>query len=1488
MSRKRCFLGRSSLVDALVAPGVSWRRGLEGGVRLGRGVVPVTVVLLLVCAPVVFASPPSMFGGEGSAAGEIRGGYAPGNGLVVQQGSGDVLVADHGNHRVDVFSADGHFLRAFGWGVLNGESELQTCTTSCRMGLSGYGAGELYAPTSIAVNASGDVYVDESFTSTTTQKEYMPVERVQEFGPSNEFLWMVGGKVNKTKGKERETEEAKKEPVTVTPEEEDLCTAASGDACGEPMEGAGPSEFDGEYPNSPAPFPLALGVAEEVWVGDHERLQSFSPAGSFLSEIGLSGVTTVGGLAVDTDASSPSHEDYYVLRPPIAPFNASQIIHPPLTGTYTLTFEGDTTAALGYDASSPEIQAALEALPSIGAGNVSVFPREISVPGSSASVTFVGALSDKDVALMIGSGGVRIEEGVQGAAAFSGSVSRLNSSGGSLGTLDTCEACHPGALAIDPATGDVFIRDQPQDSYATGEEASTLLEFGPSGEELERFGFGQVRGYAIAFGSTAKEVYALGEEDVQVFALPKPGPLEAEGNLATSVVKSTSATVMDTLDPEGKSTEYWVEYVDQGGFEHGGFANPATKKTTALTLPADFTEHVISVTVSGLKSETTYHYRLEAKSSSGALAQTGSEESSYETLPPLSIDAEFTTEVTSTTATVGAQIDPNGNETKYRFEYLTESAFIANGDSFTGPNTPIDTPEGVLVAGEEAQSVADDLRELEPSTTYVYRVLAHNAGGEKTGAAQTFTTQGVGGPLALPDDRAWEMVSPVEKDGGAPGGIDGADPFSTLAQAAADGDAITYGSTVAFDEPVSSPPGNQYISTRDATNGRAAWSTQNINIPTNSANYAATGHPPYRAFSSDLSTALVLAGEGREELHGLPIAPLPGTEAEPGFGNVYLRHDAGTGSFQALLREENSVEAPLPLEFEVSTPDLQHVVFLAGNQGDHSLYEWSEDFSHPFQQLNFLPGDAHSTTQVNGAGNGEAVNSMHALSLNGSRVVWAAGGSGSGHALYLRENVGQEQSEFGPHKECIEPEKACTVQIDALQGGSGQSGGGEFLAAASDDSRIFFTDHQRLTPESDASHAASDQSRGDLYRFEPEAEADHRLTDLTPDSTDPNGAEVLGVMGTSEDGSYIYFVANGVLGDGAEHGAKLGQCVLQTSDTSPPAGATCNLYLYHEGEILYIATLSAEDQSFGSDIRSLTGQGAGANGDWSNESYVTARVSSDGRHLLFMSHAELTGYDNTVASGNNCGVNIVGEPLSVHCAEVYLYNAEGAVLRCVSCNPTGERPLGASGVPAATMYSNGQSSGFYQSRVLSASGGRVFFDSYDSLAPQDKNGKLDVYEWEVPGEGSCEISNETYSPASGGCVSLISSGASSENSEFVDASENGDNVFFTTGESLVKKDTGSIDIYDARVGGGEPELAPPPASCEGDACQSPPPVLIDQTPASLTFSGAGNMIAPLPPAPVVVKKKATVKCPKGKILSHGKCVKRKAKKKSKKTDRRGK
>jgi hypothetical protein len=279
---------------------------------------------------------------------------------------------------------------------------------------------------------------------------------------------------------------------------------------------------------------------------------------------------------------------------------------------------------------------------------------------------------------------------------------------------------------------------------------------------------------------------------------------------------------------------------------------------------------------------------------------------------------------------------------------------------------------------------------------------------------------------------------------------------------------------------------------------------------------------------------------------------------------------------------------------------------------------------------------------------------------------------------------------------------------------------------------------------------------------------------------------------------------------------------------------------------------------------------------------MTSRVSPDGRYLAFMSQRPLTGYDNRDARSG------------VRDQEVFLYDSQGSPghqLVCASCDPSGARPQGlldpggfpgllvdrphlwggqtlAAAVPGWTKIDLVHA--LYQSRYLSNSG-RLFFNAADSLVPQDTNGTFDVYQFEFPqGPGqpasdTCTTTSSTYSPAPGGCVSLISSGTSSEESAFMDASESGDDVFFLTASRLTTRDVDtSLDLYDARVGGGEPTEVKP-VECSGDACQQSAVPPNDATPGSLTFNGAGNLL----------------QCPKGKVKQKGKCVKKKQSKKNK-------
>ena len=121
---------------------------------------------------------------------------------------------------------------------------------------------------------------------------------------------------------------------------------------------------------------------------------------------------------------------------------------------------------------------------------------------------------------------------------------------------------------------------------------------------------------------------------------------------------------------------------------------------------------------------------------------------------------------------------------------------------------------------------------------------------------------------------------------------------------------------------------------------------------------------------------------------------------------------------------------------------------------------------------------------------------------------------------------------------------------------------------------------------------------------------------------------------------------------------------------------------------------------------------------------------------------------------------------------------------------------------------------------------------------------------------------ELFVPASGGCLSLISSGQEESDSELADASPDGSDVFIRTASSLVPQDPGQVDVYDVREGGGLPIPPLPRPSCEEESCAGPVPTSPPDTGIATQGPSSGNVPAPKP-------------CPKGKTRNKaGKCVKK--------------
>jgi hypothetical protein len=956
------------------------------------------------------------------------------------------------------------------------------------------------------------------------------------------------------------------------------------------------------------------------------------------------------------------------------------------------------------------------------------------------------------------------------------------------------------SLAVSAGSEDIYTTNRVNPTGPHGEALSSetdVDQFSPTGAYLGQFdgratprgGFGTV--YAVA----ADEGHVYVTEHHGIPADFNGGRIDAFGpdivlpDVTTEPPSSATpftATLDGTVNPdEAGAATCRFEW---GTSESFGNLAPCEPETVANGgSPA-----AVHANLTGLSPDTTYFYRLVASNANGTNPGEASQEQEFSTPGP-GIREASVTNLASTSATFQASIDPHGAPATYYFQYGTT----------TGYGSDVPAPPGEAIgSGAGALDVpAHHVQGLQPATVYHYRVVvvSESKPGELStfhGSDQTFVTQ-TAAVTELPDGRHWEMVSPPDKQGARIHPI----TEEGVLQAAAGGTAISYLTDLPTElEPEGFTNQAQVLSTR----GPNGWTTRDIALPHSSAPGKSSGEgQEYKLFSNDLSLAIVqpfgnfdpeLSSEASEPsamLRTLGTGCAPGScyrplvTGKPGFANV----PPGTVFGEATEGRCEGVLSCGP-SFIYATSDLSHIVFGSASldsSAGNSPFEWSDGQVTPL-------GVSPAGTPAEGFELGHGGNFRGAISSDGTRAILM---SGDGQ-IFMRD-VPLHQTLL---LNAAEPKCAAEDRC--------QSDGGSFQLANAQGTRVVFTDDQPLTKH-------SGEVGQDLYECEMTqvgGELQCKLAVLAH--------EVLGhVLGAGDDGSYLYFVAESSLATGAIAGEP-------------------NLYVRHEGVTKLIALLSEGDGM-----------------DWSGEAPV--RVSPDGKWLEFMSQKSLTGYDNRDAvSGELDG-------------EVYLYSAASGRLACASCNPTGARPTGAeyfklepsnggltggprglwSGwvaaiVPGWLRYGNGNAAN--QPRYLSNSG-RLFFNSGDALVPQDVNGTQDVYEYEPPGVGDCTTASSTFGEKSGGCVALISAGTSAEESGFLEASEDGGDVFFLTYSKLAPQDyDASLDVYDAHectvsapcFAAAVPQ---PPACTTAEACRvapTPQPALFG-APSSATFSGAGNV-----------------------------------------------
>jgi hypothetical protein len=1181
-------------------------------------------------------------------------------------------------------------------------------------------------------------------------------------------------------------------------------------------------------------------VTSDVYVGDlaNRRIDEFTPWGEFVKAFGWD------------VAPGPVDEEQEVRIRATA-------------GQFRLTYEAATTPDLPFDASADEVDAALDALPSINAGGGSVTVEGVSGgnPGTTPTIYVVrfdgGPLQDADLAqLTVETGTIplsggnptthearTIADGTAGGTALesctAASGCQPGSSGGGAGQMLT-----PGGVAFD-GDANLYVFDLQNErvqkydaagrfiwmvggevNKTTGtefcakanleasevcgagvsgggpREFQVMSEIGTSGDFIEIGNNGNLyvgdkdRIQELTTAGAFVEEIKYSDVHAGAPAFPtagQPGGLAVDptsGALYFTFGQPSFSTKIDNvfkISPAGDLLDVLaVKAPEAVGTDDQG-------NLYAVEKPEGGASRVIGLDSSGVKLFA-YPEGIEGDSEARLLGLASNlvgdlfvtnalppQQVDHVAVygpppvdlrpPPLEapeIDSEYAISVSENTATVQASINPHlWNDTHYYLEYGLEPCA-------SSACTKLPTPPGPLLTSDFVDaSLATEaivLSGLEPGATYHFRFVAKSSGGGPTiGEDSTFTTRRVPpeppvcpatelSPRStmsqkLPDCRVYEMVSPVDKNGGDLVPLCNITCYpAALDQSAQAGAKLTYGTYNSFGDAQSSPYASQYLARRIAGKG---WDTEGI---TPSQDGTSDLDRLFRAFSADLEFGWIY----RE----YPPALSPGSETP----NLY-RRDNSDGSYLTLVPGQPLGTVSTPQRF----PELQGITpngsCAAFTVKDNLTVNAMSGLSQAYRScdgnvtlVSVLPGGAASTNPSSVGTpqippNGREGSMFNAISDDGQRVFWSESNPGA-EQLYIR---------------------IADTSTKAISAGSAT-----FWGAASDGSRVIYQ-------EGGALKEATIDAGGTV-------------------SAATIATQAIGVAGMSEDALRVYFASRDDLdGPGGAVAGEPNLYLLETASPSSPPGS---------GELSFIAPLSELDVQAGK--VSLVAP---------RPTYRQSRVSPDGGHLAFMSRGQLTGYDNTDQKN--------GKPD----AEVFLYSAAEDSLVCASCNPTGARPEGqetkfgikgsfTTGVQAAANLPNFNSQ-LYASRALADGGSRLFFEAYDRLDPDDVNEALDVYQWEQlgagPPEDECEEQDASFDPKSGGCIDLISYGNSALDSEFLDASASGDDVFFSSDSSLISADPGQVDIYDARVGGGLPEPSAPETGKEqcspGVDCQPavPPP-----------------------------------------------------------------
>ena len=191
---------------------------------------------------------------------------------------------------------------------------------------------------------------------------------------------------------------------------------------------------------------------------------------------------------------------------------------------------------------------------------------------------------------------------------------------------------------------------------------------------------------------------------------------------AAGALGPTSATVGGSVDPNGSSTGWWVEY---------GTSTSYGSRTDTQSAGAGANPVAVSLRLTGLHAGVTYHFRLVASNSVGTTR--GGDKSFRTDLAP-TVSTGGVDAVSVSSARLHGSVNPRGRSTAAWFEYGTTTALGAR------------TPDQDAGFGTRSRGITAQLGGLQPATRYYYRVGARSDAGTVVGRTRSFTTSA--GPLA--------------------------------------------------------------------------------------------------------------------------------------------------------------------------------------------------------------------------------------------------------------------------------------------------------------------------------------------------------------------------------------------------------------------------------------------------------------------------------------------------------------------------------------------------------------------------------------------------------------------------------------------------------------------------------------------------------------------------------------------------------------------